>query len=96
MRRSLALFLVVAAALGTSACSKSSRGSAKAEFVQQMIDEGGIDPAVAECIAERFFELRTDKDLNEFFERDELTDAEAAEFRSIGTACAEDLAPPTT
>ena len=96
MRRSLALLLVVAAALSTSACSKSSRGSAQAEFVQQMVEEGGIDPAVAECIADRFFELRTDKDLKEFFERDELTDAEAAEFRSIGTACAEDLAPPTT
>ncbi|MEN9644305.1 MAG: hypothetical protein RL238_974 [Actinomycetota bacterium] len=96
MRRSLALLLVVVAVVGVTGCSKSSRGSAKAEFVQQLVDEGGFDQPVAECIADRFFELRTDADLKEFFEREQLTDAEAAEFRSIGAACAEELTPSTT
>ena len=96
VRRSLALLLVAVSALGVIGCSKSSRGPAKEEFTQQLVDEGGFDPVLAECIADRFFELRTDADLKEFFEREELTDAEAAEFRSIGAACAEELTPPTT
>ena len=96
MRRSFALLLLAVATFGATGCAASSRGPAQEEFVQQLVDEGGFDPVLAECIAERFFELRTDKDLKEFFEREELTDAEAAEFRSIGAACAEDLAPPTT
>ncbi len=96
MRRLLVVLLAVTAVVSFAGCSKSSRGSAQEEFVRQMIDEGGLDPAVAECIADRFFELRTDQDLQEFFEREELTDAESAEFRAIGAACAEELAPSTS
>ena len=87
----LAVLLALTAVVSFAGCSKSSRGSAKAEFVQQMIEEGGIDPAIAECIADRFFELRTDADLKEFFEREELTVAEAEEFGRLAEACA-----PTT
>lgn len=96
MRRLLVVLLAVTAVVSFAGCSESSRGSAQEEFVRQMIDEGGLDPAVAECIADRFFELRTDQDLQEFFEREELTDAESAEFRAIGAACAEELAPSTS
>jgi hypothetical protein len=96
MRRLLAVLLASTGLVWFAGCSESSRGSAQDEFVQQLIDEGGIDPAIADCIADRFFELRTDADLKEFFEREELTDAESAEFRAIGAACADDLAPTTT
>lgn len=47
----------------------------------------GLSRSVAECVVDGFFEERTTDELREFFERDELTDAEEAEFVRLGQQC---------
>ncbi|MEY4173833.1 MAG: hypothetical protein RI900_998 [Actinomycetota bacterium] len=90
MRRSMVVLLALMLPV-LGGCRKSSRPDARAAFVTQLQQEGGLTPDVAECIVDRFFADRTDQDLKEFFERDELTIAEAEEFGRLAEACA-----PTT
>lgn len=73
-------------------CRKSSRPDARTAFVSQLQQEGGLTADVAGCIVDRFFADRTDQQLKEFFERDELTIAEAEEFGRLAEVCA----PATT
>lgn len=93
MRRVLPLVLVTLMLLPVlGGCRKSSRPDARAAFVAQLQQEGGLASDVAECIVDRFFADRTDQELKEFFERTELTPAEAEEFGRLAEACA----PATT
>ncbi|MCB0979762.1 MAG: hypothetical protein H6513_07350 [Acidimicrobiaceae bacterium] len=71
-----------------AACSRGDGGRAKAEaeFTQQLVD-GGLDPTVAECVVEKFFDGRTNDELNDFFLRAELTNEERAEFASLTKKC---------
>ncbi|MFZ4719144.1 MAG: hypothetical protein ACOYMR_06950 [Ilumatobacteraceae bacterium] len=87
MRRHVIAVLLVLLSVVGAACSKSSRNSARADFVQQLTDEGGLPPEVAQCVADRFFAERTDQELKEFFARKELTEPESAEFQQLGTDC---------
>jgi hypothetical protein len=92
MRRGLLIVLVAATLLpALGGCRKSSRPDARTAFIGQLQQEGGLAPDVAECIVDRFFAERTDQELKEFFEREELTVAEAEEFGRLAEACA-----PTT
>ena len=61
-----------------------------------MVTEGGLDPLVAQCVADRFFDARTDEELKEFFAREALTEDESAEFQKLGQACLAEVAPGTT
>ena len=70
------------------ACSRGDGGRAKAEaeFTQQLVD-GGLDPTVAECVVEKFFDGRTNDELNDFFQRVELTNEERSEFAALTNEC---------
>lgn len=93
MRRVLPLVMVTLMLLPVlGGCRKSSRPDARTAFVAQLQQEGGLASDVAECIVDRFFADRTDQELKEFFERTELTQAEAEEFGRLAQACA----PATT
>lgn len=81
MRRLLPILAVVLVACG------SARDEARDGLVDQLVDDGGLSRSVAECVVDGFFEDRTTDELREFFERDELTDAEQAEFARLGQAC---------
>ena len=90
----LALSLVVSLAVSLAVsftlvgCASSGRDEARDGLVDQLVDEGGLERSVAECVVEGFFDERTTEELREFFERDELTDAEQAEFVLLGEECA--------
>lgn len=90
MRRLLVTVLLVLSLTGLVAC-RSVRDDARQQFTQQLEDEGGLPPEVAECVADRFFEERTTDELKEFFERVGLTDAEREEFERLGNECIEAL-----
>lgn len=93
MRRAVpALLLVLLLGPGLAACRKSSRPEARTAFITQLQQDGGLTRDAAECIVERFFADRTDQELKEFFERTELTPAEAEEFGRLAQQCA----PATT
>lgn len=81
MRRLMILLAVALVACG------SARDEARDGLVNQLVSEGGLSRSVAECVVDGFFEDRTTDELREFFERDELTDAEQAEFVRLGQAC---------
>ena len=83
MRR-LPILAVVLVAL--VACG-SARDEARDGLVNQLVDDGGLSRSVAECVVDGFFEDRTTDELREFFERDEHTNAEQAEFVRLGQAC---------
>ena len=92
MRPVLALVVSFAVLAG---CSRDDggRAGAIAEFVDQLVEEGGVPRDLAECIADGFFESRSNDEINEFVERAELTDDERAEFARLTEQCA---APSTT
>lgn len=69
----------------------SPRENAHDQFVDQLVDDGGLDRKVAECVVDRFFDGKSNDELKAFFERKELTTAERAEFARLGQECA-----PTT
>jgi hypothetical protein len=90
--------LAVLLALGATSCRGSSRDDAREEFITQLVDEGGLPPELADCVADRFMASRTDQELKEFFARLELTVAEQDEFAAIAAECgvvAEPTAPTT-
>jgi hypothetical protein len=68
------------------ACA-SGRDTARDGLVGQLVDEGGLSRAVAECVVDGFFENRSTDELRAFFEREELTDSERAEFARLGQRC---------
>jgi len=70
------------------ACASSGRDDARDGLVDQLVSEGRISRSIAQCVVDGFFEDRSTDDLREFFERDELTDAEQAEFARLGEQCA--------
>jgi hypothetical protein len=65
----------------------SARDTARDGLVDQLVNDGGLSRSVAECVVDGFFEDRTTDELREFFDRDELTDAEQAEFVRLGQEC---------
>ncbi|MBP9052133.1 MAG: hypothetical protein KBF94_05885 [Ilumatobacteraceae bacterium] len=91
VRRSLLLVLASMSLVTLVACG-TVRDRARDDLVEQLIDEGGLQRAVSECVVDKFFEVRTTQELKEFFAREGLTDAERAEFARLGVECA----PPTT
>ncbi|MGB8858197.1 MAG: hypothetical protein WCC60_03025 [Ilumatobacteraceae bacterium] len=82
MRRLLPLLLVLVVA-----CA-STRDRAHDDLVDQLVGEGGLSRSVADCVVDKFFEVRTTQELKEFFDREGLTDAERAEFARLGEECA--------
>ena len=85
--RLVAVSLTVLLPLGATSCRGSSREKAKQEFITQLVDEGGLPPELADCVADRFMVGRSDQELKEFFTRLELTSAEQTEFAAIATEC---------
>ena len=89
MGRRRAVGLLAVMAVGLVACSRDDGGRdrARAEFTQQLVDTG-LEPGQAACIVDKFFEGRTNDELNEFFETEELTNDERAEFAALTKECA--------
>ena len=69
-------------------CASSGRDEVRDALVDQLVDEGGLDRSVAECVIDGFFEDRSSDELNEFFNREELTEDEREEFIRLGEECA--------
>ncbi|MCU1358920.1 MAG: hypothetical protein JWN99_209 [Ilumatobacteraceae bacterium] len=89
MRR-LRAVIAVAALWAMTACGGGlSRAEARSDLVDQLVS-GGIDRTVAECVVEQFFDARSDDELKAFFDREELTDAERAEFARLTKGCTPD------
>ena len=86
-RRAVGLLAVVAVGLGACSRDDGGRDRARAEFTQQLVDTG-LEPEQAACIVDKFFEGRTNDELNEFFETEELTNDERAEFAALTKECA--------
>jgi hypothetical protein len=68
-------------------CAANPRNHARADFITQLQTEGGVTQEQATCIADKFFEHRTTAELKAFFARKNLTDAERAEFATLGKQC---------
>jgi hypothetical protein len=83
-RRWLAPVLV--AAISLVGCGDKPRDDARDSLVKQLQD-GGLDHKTAECVVDAFFEGKTDVELKGFFDRPQLTPAEAAEFAALGERC---------
>lgn len=82
-RRGWAVVALVAVVVG---CGSPPRDEARDSLVEQL-QEGGLDRQTAECVVAAFFEDKTDAELEGFFEREQLTPEEAAEFASLGQRC---------
>ncbi|MCB1000732.1 MAG: hypothetical protein KDB40_15665 [Acidimicrobiales bacterium] len=78
--------VVAIAVLGTACGDSRSRQRARTELVDQLV-AGGLERPVADCVVEGFFVVRNDAELRDFFARDELTEAERAEFAELGEDC---------
>jgi hypothetical protein len=83
------LLVGVTVVAGGGACS-NARDRARDEFVDQLVNDGGLSEGEAKCIVDRFFDDRTTDELREFFKNDDLTEAEAAEFGAAAAACRAD------
>lgn len=92
MRRVLTVVLLASLLPVLGGCRKSSRPDARTAFIAQLQQEGGLTLEAAECIVDLFFAERSDQELKEFFERTDLTQAEAEEFGRLAQECA----PATT
>jgi len=79
--------LIVSVGLVTLTGCGSVRDRAHDDLVDQLVS-GGLARPVADCVVDKFFEVRTTQELKEFFEREVLTDAERAEFARLGEVCA--------
>ena len=90
MRQRAAVVAVAAGmvlTLTATACGdSSSRRRARGDLVVQLV-EGGLEPQIAECVVDGFFDARNDDELRAFFEREDLTDDERDEFARLGEAC---------
>ena len=84
----LVAVLIVSIGLATLSGCGSVRDRAHDDLVDQLVGEGGLARSVAECVVDKFFEVRTTEELKEFFERKGLTEAENAEFARLGQECA--------
>lgn len=83
-RRCSAALVVIGSLVG---CGGGwARSQANDDFVDQLVD-GGLDRTIAECVVDRFFEGRSDDELESFFDRPEVTEAENEEFAELGQAC---------
>ena len=82
VRRLVLVILVVAA----TSCSSPPRDEARESLVDQL-EEGGLDRPTAECVVTAFFDGKSDAELQGFFDREELTPDEAAEFAALGRSC---------
>jgi hypothetical protein len=88
VRRALALVVLPLLAVSLVAgCSANPRDHARADFITQLETEGGITHEQATCIVDKFFAHRSTAELNAFFARKNLTDAERAEFATLGKQC---------
>ena len=65
----------------------SVRSHARDDLVGQLVDEGGLERSIAECVVDKFFEQRTTLELKQFFQREGLTPAERVEFARLGQEC---------
>lgn len=69
------------------ACSSApGRDQARDDLVEQLVDQG-LPSAIAACVVDRFFAAHSDDELEEFYDRDELTDDELTEFARLGREC---------
>lgn len=82
VRRCMLVGLVVAA----TSCSSPPRNEARDSLVDQL-EEGGLERSTAECVVTAFFDGKSDAELQGFFDREELTPDEAAEFAALGQRC---------
>ncbi len=80
--------LVVSVGLLVGCGDSDSRKRARVELVDQLV-EGGLERNVADCVVEAFFDARNDRELRDFFDREELTDDERSEFAQLGELCIE-------
>ncbi|MCY7299702.1 MAG: hypothetical protein LH616_10875 [Ilumatobacteraceae bacterium] len=80
--------LIVSLGLATLVGCGSVRDRAHDDLVDQLVSEGGLARSVADCVVDKFFEVRTTEELKEFFERRGLTEPENAEFARLGEECA--------
>jgi hypothetical protein len=82
--------IVVIACCFLVACGSTARDRALDEFVEQLVDDGGIGRDAAQCIVDRFFDGMPTSEVEAFFERDDLSDEESMRFAELATACAAD------
>ena len=86
--------LIFSFGLVTLAGCGTVRDRAHDDLVDQLVHDGGLARPVAVCVVDKFFQARTTDELKKFFQRDDLTEAEAAEFARLGEECAPvDTAP---
>ena len=86
MRRLIVLCVLVGATTFVG-CGANPREHARSDFVTQLEHDGGISHEQAICIVDKFFAHRTTGELKAFFARVNLTDAERAEFATLGQQC---------
>ena len=79
-------FLLVALVAAATSCGSPPRDEARESLVEQL-EESGLERPTAECVVTAFFEAKSDTELQGFFDRDELTPEEAAEFAALGQRC---------
>jgi hypothetical protein len=79
--------IVVVACCLLVGCGSTARDRALDEFVEQLVDDGGIGQDAARCIVDRFFDGMPTADVEAFFERDVLTAEESVRFAEIAEAC---------
>jgi hypothetical protein len=79
--------LLVALVATLASCGSSERDEARDSLVEQL-EDGGLDQATAECVVSAFFEGKSNKELEGFFDRPDLLPEEAAEFAALGQRCA--------
>lgn len=78
--------ILLSLAVVVAACG-SVRDRAHDDLVDQLVSDGGLPRSVAGCVVDRFFEVRTTEELKSFFDREDLTVAERAEFIRLGEEC---------
>jgi len=78
--------VVVVAGLAVGGCGDKARDDARNSLVQQL-EDSGLDEKTAKCVVDEFFKGKTDQQLKGFFDRQQLTPEEAAEFAALGEKC---------
>jgi len=78
--------MLAIALLAIASCGSQPRDDARDSLVDQLVD-GGLERPAAECVVAAFFEDKTNEELKGFFDRQQLTPEEAAEFASLGQRC---------
>ena len=78
--------VIAVASLAAGCSSAPGREEARDDLVEQLVDRG-LPSAIAACVVDRFFAAHSDDELREFYDRNELTDAEVEEFTTYGADC---------